>query len=155
MLSIWGTHLPYMVIFGTWQYRCLGSQQLKNYETMMHLTVCARMYLWVGSLYHSYPFSHSSYPWFAAMQPFPAVAAGYPIASSLPSPSNENYPLVIKHGNGKYTIYRWFSYWHPHFSRISNCQVWLPEGNQPRCRSAMDSSRHLQRPALISLLGLD
>ena len=35
------------------------------------------------------------------------------------------YPLVIKHVNGKYTIYRWFSYWNPNFQWISNCH----EGN--------------------------
>ena len=51
------------------------------------------------------------------------------------------YPRVIKHGNGKYTIYRSFYYWNPNFEWIP-CHVWLPEGSQwymelyyadPRC----------------------
>ena len=42
--------------------------------------------------------------------------------------NNVEYPPVIKHGNGKYTIHRWFSYWNHHFEWIFNDQVWLLEG---------------------------
>ena len=38
------------------------------------------------------------------------------------------YPPLIKHGNGKFTIYRWFSYWNLHLHGISHGHVWLPEG---------------------------
>ena len=38
------------------------------------------------------------------------------------------YPLVIKHGNEKWTTCRWFSYCNLHSKGIFHCHVWLLEG---------------------------
>ena len=46
-------------------------------------------------------------------------------------------PPVIKHGNGQYTIYRWFSYWKLNFQWISNCQIaggWTQGSQEPQSR---------------------
>ena len=58
--------------------------------------------------------------------------------------NEENYPLVIKHGNGKTTIYRWFS--HLNTIRVFfECNIWLPEGTRGRVSLVIAN-----RPGILS-----
>ena len=49
------------------------------------------------------------------------MASPWPQGNSQRSNSTQRsilqckYLPVLQHGNGKYTIYKWFSYWNPHF----------------------------------------